>query len=92
MTVAKLARLAPSLGVNVRHLAPYRRVWLGCSVRIFLLVLWHGAQQTDCMRSDTVPGINDILSMIHNRRKRDTYIIGGLIGLCLFFLLRYIFW
>ncbi|KAF8481886.1 v-SNARE protein [Russula ochroleuca] len=41
---------------------------------------------------NTVPGINDILSMIHNRRRRDTYIIGGLIGICLFFLLRYMFW
>lgn len=30
--------------------------------------------------------------MIHNRRRRDTYIIGGLIGICLFFLLRYMFW
>jgi len=41
---------------------------------------------------NTVPGINNILSMIHNRRRRDTYLIGGLIGICLFFLLRYIFW
>jgi len=36
--------------------------------------------------------VNNILSMIHNRRRRDTYIIGGLIGVCLFFLLRYVFW
>ncbi|KAH9982979.1 v-SNARE protein [Lactifluus volemus] len=40
----------------------------------------------------TVPGINNILSMIHKRRRRDAYIIGGLIGVCLFFLLRYMFW
>jgi Golgi SNAP receptor complex protein 1 len=41
--------------------------------------------------SDTVPGINNILSMIHKRRRRDAYIIGGLIGICIFFLLRYMF-
>jgi len=41
---------------------------------------------------NTVPGINGVLSMIHNRRRRDTYLIGGLIGICLFFLLRYMFW
>ncbi|KAI0275131.1 V-snare-domain-containing protein [Gloeopeniophorella convolvens] len=40
---------------------------------------------------NTVPGINNILSMIHKRRRRDAYIIGGLIGICLFFLLRYLF-
>ncbi|KAN0133314.1 hypothetical protein V8E53_009038 [Lactarius tabidus] len=40
---------------------------------------------------DTVPGINNILSMIHKRRRRDAYIIGGLIGICIFFLLRYMF-
>jgi len=41
---------------------------------------------------NTVPGISGILTMIHNRRRRDTYIIGGLMGVCLFFLLRYMFW
>ena len=41
--------------------------------------------------SDTVPGINNILSMIHKRRRRDAYIVGGLIGICIFFLLRYMF-
>ncbi|KAF8506637.1 v-SNARE protein [Russula emetica] len=41
---------------------------------------------------NTVPGMNNILSMIHNRRRRDTYIIGGLIGVCLFILLHYMFW
>jgi len=41
---------------------------------------------------NTVPGINNILSMIHKRRRRDAYIIGFLIGICLFFLLRYMFW
>jgi len=40
---------------------------------------------------NTVPGINNILSMIHKRRRRDSFIIGILIGICLFFLLRYIF-
>jgi Golgi SNAP receptor complex protein 1 len=40
---------------------------------------------------NTVPGINNILSMIHKRRRRDAYIIGGLIGICIFFLLRYMF-
>lgn len=88
MIVVKLARPALSLGVNAPHWVPYRRVWPGCSVCI--LVLWHGAQLT--MSSDTVPGINGVLSMIHNRRRRDTYLIGGLIGICLFFLLRYLFW
>ncbi|KAI0308269.1 v-SNARE protein [Multifurca ochricompacta] len=40
---------------------------------------------------NTIPGINNVLSMIHKRRRRDTYIIGGLIGICLFFLVRYMF-
>jgi len=40
---------------------------------------------------NTVPGINNILSMIHKRRRRDSFIIGILIGICVFFLLRYIF-
>jgi hypothetical protein len=90
MTVAKLAKLEPSLGVSGPQLVPYRRVWLECSVRSCSPPLVR--YPTDCMYSDTVPGMNNILSMIHNRRRRDTYIIGGLIGVCLFFLLRYIFW
>jgi len=40
---------------------------------------------------NTMPGVNKVLSMIHSRRRRDTYIIGSLIGLCLFFLLNYVF-
>jgi len=40
---------------------------------------------------NTMPGINKVLSMIHSRRRRDTYIIGSLIGVCLFFLLSYTF-
>lgn len=40
---------------------------------------------------NTIPGINNILSMIHKRRRRDSFIIGGLIGVCIFFLLTYLF-
>ncbi|KAI0033993.1 V-snare-domain-containing protein [Vararia minispora EC-137] len=40
---------------------------------------------------NTVPGINNLLSMIHKRRRRDTIIIGGLIGLCAFLILFYLF-
>ena len=91
MTEGKLVKLEPSFRVNGPQLAPYRRAWWECSVCSFSPP-WHGTQLTDCMYSDTVPGINNILSMIHNRRRRDTYIIAGLIGVCLFLLLRYMFW
>ncbi|KAI0319428.1 v-SNARE protein [Amylostereum chailletii] len=40
---------------------------------------------------NTVPGINNILSMIHKRRRRDSYIVGGLIGVCFFIILTYLF-
>jgi len=40
---------------------------------------------------NTVPGINKVLSMIHSRRRRDTYIMGGLIAVCLFIILNYMF-
>jgi len=38
----------------------------------------------------TMPGINNLLGMIKSRRRRDTIIIGCLIGVCLVFLLSYI--
>ena len=41
--------------------------------------------------SDTVPGINNIISMIHKRRRRDAYIIGGLIAICIYFIWCYMF-
>ncbi|THH21206.1 hypothetical protein EW146_g295 [Bondarzewia mesenterica] len=37
----------------------------------------------------TIPGINNLLSMIHKRRRRDSFIVGGLIGVCIFLLLTY---
>ncbi|KAI0046612.1 v-SNARE protein [Auriscalpium vulgare] len=40
---------------------------------------------------NTVPGINSVLSMIHKRRRRDSYLIGGLIGVGIFVLLMYVF-
>jgi len=40
---------------------------------------------------NTVPGINNVLSMIGKRRRRDSLIIGGLIGSCAFLILIYLF-
>ncbi|KAI0059501.1 v-SNARE protein [Artomyces pyxidatus] len=40
---------------------------------------------------NTVPGINNILSMISKRRRRDSFLIGGLIGVCIFIILMYLF-
>ena len=41
--------------------------------------------------SDTIPGINNILSMIKTRRRRDAIILGCIIGLCIVLLVSYIF-
>jgi len=38
---------------------------------------------------NTMPGINNLIGMIKTRRRRDAYIIGALIGLCMFALLSY---
>jgi len=38
----------------------------------------------------TIPGINNLLGMIKTRRRRDAYILGVLIGVCLFSLFGYI--
>jgi len=38
---------------------------------------------------NTMPGINNLLSMIKSRRRRDSIIVGCLIGLCIIFLLSY---
>jgi hypothetical protein len=40
---------------------------------------------------DTMPGINNLLSMIKTRRRRDAIIMGVVIGLCLVLLLTYVF-
>lgn len=40
--------------------------------------------------ADTIPGINNLLGMIKTRRRRDAYILGVLIGVCLFSLFSYI--
>ncbi|OAX44930.1 V-snare-domain-containing protein [Rhizopogon vinicolor AM-OR11-026] len=37
----------------------------------------------------TMPGINDLLSMIKSRRRRDSIILGILIGICLLLLISY---
>jgi len=37
-----------------------------------------------------MPGINNLLGMIKSRRRRDTIIVGLLIGVCLVLLLGYI--
>jgi len=39
---------------------------------------------------NTIPGINNLLGMIKTRRRRDAYILGVLIGVCLFSLFGYI--
>lgn len=47
--------------------------------------------QTDIPRiTETMPGINNLIGMIKSRRRRDAYILGALIGLCLFALFSYI--
>jgi Golgi SNAP receptor complex protein 1 len=38
----------------------------------------------------TMPGINSILGMIKSRRRRDSIVVGCLIGVCLILLLSYI--
>jgi len=38
----------------------------------------------------TMPGINNLLGMIKSRRRRDTIIVGCLIGVCLVLLLSYV--
>ncbi|CAL1694539.1 unnamed protein product [Somion occarium] len=40
---------------------------------------------------NSMPGINNLVSMIKSRRRRDSIIIGVIIGLCLILLLTYIF-
>lgn len=39
----------------------------------------------------TMPGINSLISMISSRRRRDTFIIGGVIAICVLLLLGYMF-
>ena len=39
----------------------------------------------------SMPGINNLLSMIKTRRRRDAVIVGSLIGLCTVLLLMYMF-
>lgn len=38
-----------------------------------------------------MPGLNSLISMISSRRRRDTYIVGGVIGVCVLLLLMYMF-
>jgi len=37
----------------------------------------------------TLPGVNSLVSMIQSRRRRDTIILGCVIGLCIVFILSY---
>ncbi|TDL26405.1 V-snare-domain-containing protein [Rickenella mellea] len=39
---------------------------------------------------NTMPGINNLLSMIKTRRRRDSVILGCVIGVCIIFLLSYL--
>ncbi|RSH86556.1 uncharacterized protein EHS24_004825 [Apiotrichum porosum] len=38
-----------------------------------------------------MPGINSLISMISSRRRRDTYILGGVVAFCVLLLLAYLF-
>ncbi|PCH34201.1 V-snare-domain-containing protein [Wolfiporia cocos MD-104 SS10] len=40
---------------------------------------------------NTMPGVNNLISMIKSRRRRDSIIVGCVIGICLVLLLTYIF-
>ncbi|KAI0081090.1 V-snare-domain-containing protein [Panus rudis PR-1116 ss-1] len=40
---------------------------------------------------NTMPGINNLVAMIKSRRRRDSIIIGVIVGLCLVLLLTYMF-
>jgi len=39
----------------------------------------------------TIPGINNLLAMIKTRRRRDSVVVGCVIGLCIVLLLMYVF-
>ena len=43
------------------------------------------------MHAGTIPGINGVIGMIKSRRRRDSIIVGCVIGLCTVLLLMYIF-
>ncbi|TXT12851.1 hypothetical protein VHUM_01252 [Vanrija humicola] len=38
-----------------------------------------------------IPGINSLISMIRTRRRRDTFILGGVVAFCVLLLLGYLF-
>jgi Golgi SNAP receptor complex protein 1 len=38
-----------------------------------------------------MPGINSLISMIRSRRRRDTVIVGSVVGFCVLLLLGYMF-
>lgn len=38
-----------------------------------------------------MPGINSLISMISSRRRRDTYILGGVVAFCTLLILGYMF-
>lgn len=38
-----------------------------------------------------MPGINRLISMISTRRRRDTFILGGVVAFCVLLLLGYLF-
>ncbi|KIJ54343.1 hypothetical protein M422DRAFT_153822 [Sphaerobolus stellatus SS14] len=40
---------------------------------------------------NTLPGIDSVISMIKSRRRRDTIILGCVVGLCTVFILNYMF-
>lgn len=38
-----------------------------------------------------MPGLNRLISMISTRRRRDTFILGGVVSMCVLLLLGYMF-
>ncbi|CCM00029.1 uncharacterized protein FIBRA_02055 [Fibroporia radiculosa] len=40
---------------------------------------------------NTIPGVNNLISMIKSRRRRDSIIVGCVIGVCIILLLMYMF-
>jgi Golgi SNAP receptor complex protein 1 len=82
----KPTRLAPNSPGNEGPLRVSIPEWQGLLVS-FSIISMTFSQPTDFV--DTMPGINNLLSMIKSRRRRDSIIVGCLIGLCIIFLLSY---
>lgn len=44
-----------------------------------------------CPLAGSLPGMNQLISMIRSRRRRDAIIVGCVVGVCLILLLMYAF-